>query len=89
MKQREAWTISIVLRSDAEQTSADAFLVGPPVEVEGTGYVLTRMLAPDDADVMSIGQNVAAARALQMLSQRLYNRACACRAKQSADLPPT
>lgn len=85
MKHRDAWTVSIVLRSDAEQTSADAFLVGPPIEVESTGFMATCMVAPNDADAMSIGQNAAAAQALQTLAQRLYNRACACRAAQSGD----
>jgi len=80
----DAWTVSITMHSDADQTSAEAFLVGPPIEMAASGYVPTRMIAPDGTDATSFGKNVAAARALQDLSEHLYQRAGACRAASQA-----
>jgi hypothetical protein len=82
MNKREAWTVSIVLRCDDEQTRARVFLQGPPVEMECSSYVPMRMIAPDAADATMVGETLAAARALQNLSQRLYDRAGACRASE-------
>jgi len=82
MSERDAWTISIMMHSDAEQTSAEAVLVGPPVEMATSGYVPTQLVVPEGADAASFAKNVAAARALQKLSNRLFDRARACRATE-------
>jgi hypothetical protein len=38
----EVWTVSIVLRSDTNETRADAFLQGPPVELESRASAPSR-----------------------------------------------
>ena len=88
MNECDAWTVSIVLRCDPDETRADAFLEGPAVEIEGSGYAPTRLIAPDGADATTIGKNVAAANALHELSQHLFDRARACRATTTTEHHP-
>jgi hypothetical protein len=84
MNERDVWTVSITLQCDDDQTTAEALVVGPPVEMAGSGYVPTRLLAPDGTDTTLFSENIAAARALQNLSNRLYDRAGACRMAEPA-----
>jgi len=66
----EVWTVSIVLRSDTDETRADAFLQGPLVELEScaSAHTPTREQA-------SCEQHLAAAEALWRLSRQLRARA--------------
>jgi hypothetical protein len=66
----EVWTISIVLRSDTNQTRADAFLQGPPVELESCASAPT-----PTGPQATCEHNLAAAEALWCLSRQLRARA--------------
>jgi hypothetical protein len=66
----DVWTISIMLRTEGDQTRADAFLEGPEVEVECSGW------AESPRPPATVGSvDLAAASALQDLSRCLSNRA--------------
>jgi hypothetical protein len=70
MSEVDVWTVSIMLRNESGQTRADAFLQGPEVEVEGSGWA-DRSRPPAAA----FGEDLAAARALRDLSRCLADRA--------------
>ena len=69
MSELDVWTVSIMLRTEDGQTRADAFLQGPEVEVECSGWA-GRPRPPTAA----LGEDLAAARALQDLSRCLTER---------------
>ena len=75
MSEVDVWTVSIMLRNESGQTRADAFLQGPEVEVECSGWA-DRPRPPAAAS----GEDLAAARALRDLSRCLAERADADRA---------
>jgi hypothetical protein len=66
----DVWTVSIMLRTEGDQTRADAFLQGPEVEAECSGWAeRPRPAAPAGS------LDLAAASALQDLSRCLSERA--------------
>jgi hypothetical protein len=67
MSEVDVWTVSIVLRSEGGRTRADASLQGRAVEVECSGSA-GRVDAPTTP---ALGEDLAAARALQGLSRCL------------------
>ena len=70
----DVWTVSIMLRTEAGKTRADAFLQGPEVEAECSGWAESSR-RPGSA----FGEDLAAASALQDLARRLSDRASAAR----------
>ncbi len=72
MSKLDVWTVSIMFCTEHGKTRADAFLQGPEVEVECSGW------ADPDAGTPApgaFGEDLAAARALEVLSRRLLDRA--------------
>ena len=70
MSEVDVWTVSIMLRNESGRTRADAFLQGPEVEVEGSGWADR---PPPTAGAKR--SDLAAARALRDLSRGLAERA--------------
>ena len=66
------WTIEISFTEDEDKTRADAVLAGAPVELRGWGRARRN---PSDPDVPTLGEEIAAARALVDLSHRLLDEA--------------
>jgi hypothetical protein len=66
------WTIEISFTEDEDKTRADAVLAGAPVELHGWGRARRN---PIDPDVPTLGEEIAAARALADLSHRLLDEA--------------
>jgi hypothetical protein len=66
------WTIEISFTEDEDKTRADAVLAGAPVELHGWGRARRN---PTDPDVPTLGEEIAAARALADLSHRLLDEA--------------
>ena len=81
MSQVEVWTVSIMLRTEGGRTRADASLLGRAVEVECSGSA-GRPGAPATA---AVGEDLAAARALQGMSRRLAEWAASEGAGERAD----
>jgi hypothetical protein len=76
MSKLDVWTVSIMFCTEHGKTRADAFLQGPAVEVECSGW------ADPDAGTPALrefGEDLAAAHALETLSRRLVDRAAAPR----------
>ena len=71
MSEVDVWTVSIMLRSEDGETRADAFLQGPAVEVECSGSAGR----PRPPATVALGEDLAAARALQDISRLLIDRA--------------
>jgi len=71
MSKLDVWTVSIMFCSEHGKTRADAFLQGPAVEVECSGWA-----DPDarTAAHRASGEDLAAAHALEVLSRRLADR---------------
>ena len=70
MSEVEVWTVSIILRTEGGETRADASLQGRPVVVESSGSAGR----PGTAAKSVLGEDLAAARALQGLSRCLTDR---------------
>ena len=72
MSKLDVWTVSIMFCTEHGKTRADAFLQGPAVEVECSGWA-----DPDAASpaLRAFGEDLAAAHALEALSRRLLDRA--------------
>jgi len=70
MSELDVWTVSIMLRTEDGRTRADAFLQGPEVEVACSGSADRARPA-----TAALGDELAAARALQDLSRCLSDRA--------------
>jgi hypothetical protein len=66
------WSVEILFREDEDRTRADAMLVTPSGHHHGWGRA---RLAPGDADVPVIGEELAAARALSDLAHQLLDAA--------------
>ena len=66
------WTIEICFTEDEDKTRADAVLAGAPVELHGWGRARRN---PIDPDVPTVGEEIAAARALADLSHHLLDEA--------------
>jgi Domain of unknown function (DUF1876) len=71
MNKLDVWTVSIMFCGEHGKTRADAFLQGPAVEVECTGWADPDVHVPIGT---AIDEDLAAARALEILSRRLVDR---------------
>ena len=76
MSELDVWTVSLMIRSEDATTRADAFLQGPAVEVECSASAHRQ---PRTAAIGPWGEDLAAARALEELSRRLFERAAHAR----------
>jgi hypothetical protein len=72
MSKLDVWTVSIMFCTEHGKTRADAFLQGPAVEVECSGWADPDAGAPAQR---AFGEDLAAAQALEVLSRRLLDRA--------------
>ena len=72
MSKLDVWTVSVMFCTEHGKTRADAFLQGPAVEVECSGWSEPDARTPAGS---AHGENVAAARALEVLSRHLLDRA--------------
>ena len=66
------WTIEIQFTEDEDKTRADAVLSGTSTGLRGWGRARRN---PTDPDMPSIGEEIAAARALADLSHHLLDQA--------------
>jgi hypothetical protein len=71
MNKLDVWTVSIMFCGEHGKTRADAFLQGPAVEVECSGWADLDVDAPTGT---AFDEDLAAARALEVLSRRLVDR---------------
>jgi hypothetical protein len=78
MSKLDVWTVSIMFGSEHGKTRADAFLQGPAVEVQCSGWADPEPRTPA---LSARGEDIAAARALDLLSRRLVDRADQSRAR--------
>ena len=78
MSKLDVWTVSIMFCTEHGKTRADAFLQGPEVEVECSGWADPDARTPAPG---AHGENVAAAQALEILSRRLLDRAAPIQAR--------
>ena len=69
---RTTWTVEIVFDEDEDKTRADAVLTGPSERLQGWGRARR---SPVDPDVPSVGEEIAAARALTDLAHHLLDQA--------------
>lgn len=72
MSEPRVWTVSINFHEDEQSTRADATIAGSGFDLSGWGRARRN---PDDPDVPMIGEEVAAARALNDLAHHLLDRA--------------
>ena len=68
----DGWPVEIVLREDDRVTHAEARLTGGGPGMVGHGLARRN---PDDREVMQIGEEIAAARALSDLAHQLLSYA--------------
>ena len=80
MNQLDVWTVSIVFCGEHGKTRADAFLQGPAVEVECSGWAQPDPRTPTGT---AFDEDVAAARALEVLSRRLVDRVGTARVRDT------
>jgi hypothetical protein len=66
------WTVHLTFSEDEGKTRADAILTGAPVELRGWGRARRN---PIDPAIPTVGEEIAAARALSDLSQHLLEQA--------------
>ena len=66
------WTVNIVFSESDGKTRADALLAGAPEQLHGWGRARRD---PRDPDVPTIGEDIAAARAIADLAHQLLERA--------------
>lgn len=66
------WTAEIVFSEDEDNTQADAVLTGSPDSLQGSGRARRN---PADPDVPAVGEEIAAARALNDLAHHLLEQA--------------
>ena len=78
MNKLDVWTVSIMFGSEHGKTRADAFLQGPEVEVQCSGWADPEPRRPA---LSARGEDMAAARALEVLSRLLADRAGQSRAR--------
>ena len=81
MSEVEVWTVSIILRTEGGQTRADASLQGRPVVVESSASAGR----PGPPTTPALGEDLAAARALQGLSRCLTGRGGSDRRDERTD----
>jgi hypothetical protein len=72
MTEPTTWTVTIVFSESDAKTRADAILMGAPDELRGWGRARRN---PVDPDRPAIGEEVAAARALNDLAHHLLEQA--------------
>ena len=72
MSDAKTWTVTIQFREDEDKTRADVVLEGAGFELRGWGRARRN---PVDPDVPVVGEEVAAARALNDLAHHLLERA--------------
>jgi hypothetical protein len=78
MSKLDVWTVSIMFGAEHGTTRADAFLQGPAVEVQCSGWADPEPRRPA---LSALGEDMAAARVLEVLSRRLADRAGQSRAR--------
>ena len=66
------WTVEISFNEDEDKTRADAVLIGSGDEVQGWGRARRN---PVDPDLPAVGEEIAAARALNDLAHHLLEQA--------------
>jgi hypothetical protein len=74
MDQHHAWSVEIELTEDEDHTRANATLFADRREFVGNGHARRN---PSDPDVPLIGEELAAARALEDLAHHLVHEAAA------------
>ena len=74
MSELDIWTVSLLIRTEDSQTRADAFLQGPAVEVECSAWADAEPADPGAAAIVRVSDDLAAARVLEELSRRLFER---------------
>jgi hypothetical protein len=72
MESDRVWTVTVMFREDEDKTRADAVLEGSGEQIRGWGRARRN---PIDPDVPAVGEEIAAARALQDLAHQLLERA--------------
>jgi Domain of unknown function (DUF1876) len=72
MQHERMWTLSIAFTEDEDKTRADAFLEAGALEIRGWGRARRN---PVDPDVPAVGEEIAAARALHDIADKLLDRA--------------
>ena len=72
MRDQTTWTVTVVFTESDAKTRADAILMGAPDELRGWGQARRN---PVDPDRPAIGEQVAAARALNDLAHHLLEQA--------------
>jgi hypothetical protein len=68
MSKTTVWTVQIAITEEGDETRADAVLEGAATQHRGWGRA---QRSPDDSDVPRIGDEIAAARALEDLVRKL------------------
>jgi hypothetical protein len=66
------WTVQVTFSEDEDKTRADAVLAGAPADLRGWGRARRN---PVDPDMPTVGEEIAAARALADLSHHLLEEA--------------
>lgn len=66
------WTVEITFNEDEDKTRADAVLIGSPDGLQGWGRARRN---PLDPDMPTVGEEIAAARALSDLAHHLLEQA--------------
>jgi hypothetical protein len=74
------WTVSIMFCGEHGKTRADAYLQGPEVEVECSGWADPDVHVPTGT---AFDEDLAAAHALEVLSRRLVDRSGTARARHT------
>jgi hypothetical protein len=72
MSEERVLTVTVVFQEDEDKTRADAVLQGMGEEIRGWGRARRN---PVDPDVPAVGEEIAAARALQDVAHHLLERA--------------
>ena len=74
MSDKSVWTVEIVFTENGDRTRADARLLGSGRQFTAWGRARRN---PCDPDVPAVGEELAAARALSALTNRLVHEAAA------------
>lgn len=72
MGKERVWTMTIAFTEDEDKTRADAFLSAGAMELRGWGRSRRN---PVDPDVPVVGEEIAAARAMHDIADKLLERA--------------
>lgn len=72
MSESRVWTVEVVFTEDEDRTRADAILMLGDTRLHGWGRARRN---PTDPDIASIGEELAASRALSDLAHQLLHQA--------------